>query len=144
MSVGKKASKSKLIRHNEFRYHRRHRQEMIASEIREKNKIYQENDFDLFKQGSLWFKCGMNLEDANEDLRNNINFVNGFNRAKRLACVDTQLYNLGIDFFNKGITLEQIPEHYKNNDYFLNGYNDAKKNSLIKKLNMNGICNKKM
>lgn len=127
MSLQNQSSKSKAIRHKDYLYCRIRRQESIASSVREKQKHinYQPNDKDLFNHGEVWFNSGLSLDDADEELRNNINFINGFNRAKRIKNVETSLYELGVNFCKNGVSIEQIPENYRENATVLKGYEDA-------------------
>ena len=110
---------------------RRDSAERIARDIknRQKRENYQPNDKEKFIQGENWFNSGLPLEDASEELRNNINFVNGFNRAKRISDIEQSLYNLGMEYFNDGLLLEDIPETYRDNPTVLKGYSEAMENS---------------
>ena len=40
------------------------------------------------KKGLDWFNSGLSFDDAPEELRKNTNFVNGFNKGKRLAMIE--------------------------------------------------------
>ncbi len=40
---------------------------------------------ELYELGEAFFNSGLSLEDADEELRNNTSFVNGYNRGKRIA-----------------------------------------------------------
>ena len=127
MSLGRKSSKTKTISHISFAYNIMRRQDRVANAIRdrEKNMSLQPNDKEKFIQGENWFNSGLLLEDASEELRNNINFVNGFNRAKRISFIEQSLYDLGVDFYNSGVLLEDIPETYRNNPTVLRGYSES-------------------
>lgn len=44
-------------------------------------------DLSIFEKGMAWFESGLTLDDAPEELRNNTNFINGFNKGKRLQLI---------------------------------------------------------
>lgn len=58
--------------------------------------------------------------------KDNSSFVEGFNRAKRLLKVNSDLYDMGMQCYFKGIDEDNIPPNNKNNEYFMSGYNNAK------------------
>lgn len=78
-------------------------------------------------KGIQWFNEGLALDEAPEELRNNISFLNGFNYAYRLKLINDKLYELGIEYYNNGVPLYNIPEKYSENEYFLKGYNSFNK-----------------
>lgn len=80
-------------------------------------------------KGIKWFNDGLSLEDAPDELRNSISFVNGFNYAYRMKLINDKLFELGIEYYNKGIALYNIPEKYSDNMYFIDGYNSCNKKS---------------
>ena len=66
----------------------------IASDLRNKEirKNYvrpDKRDLDICNKGLEWFKSGLALEDAPKELKNNTNFINGFNKGKRLAMIES-------------------------------------------------------
>ena len=66
----------------------------IASDLRNKEirKNYvrpDKRDLDICNKGLEWFKNGLALEDAPIELKNNTNFINGFNKGKRLAMIES-------------------------------------------------------
>ena len=83
-------------------------------------------DKDIFNKGYTWFENGLLLEDAPEELRENFNFVNGFDKAKRVIAINEELMALGMEWYESGFSLEDAPENYKNNEYFVSGYNTRK------------------
>lgn len=99
---------------------------LVAKDRRIKNlehvKVY---DSDMLNQGYDWFNKGASLEDAPEELRNNFNFINGFNKAQRLSQINDMLYNDGKNFFFRGFSLDEASDKMKNNPYFMKGYQDA-------------------
>ena len=115
-------------------------QASVAADIRRKEKLstYQPNDVNKFHLGEDWFNAGMLLEDAEESLRNNVNFVNGFNRAKRIRDVEEYQYSLGIEFYKNGVSVEQILEEYKEKPFVLKGFKDAKESAKKKQLGLEG------
>lgn len=57
---------------------------------KEKAKNYvrpDKRELSIFEKGLTWFESGLLLEDAPLELRSNTNFVNGFNKGKRLALI---------------------------------------------------------
>ena len=103
----------------------------IAADLREKEKKdnykpVDKRDKEVFDKGIEWFNSGLSLDDAPENFRTNTNFVNGFEKAKRLADINSMIYNDGKNFFLSGRTLDSASDKMKNNEYFINGYMDAK------------------
>lgn len=103
------------------------RQDVIARDVRNKNRKIDDraNDLKVFEQGSAWFNSGLSLDDADERLKNDKDFINGYNRAKRIKDVEISLYNLGMEYFNDGLGFELIPSVYQNNPVVIKGYEDA-------------------
>lgn len=55
---------------------------------KEKNfKVVDKYDSAIFEKGLNWGNSGLPLEDAPEEVKNNSNFINGFNKAKRLQFI---------------------------------------------------------
>lgn len=50
-------------------------------------------DINVFNKGMEWFASGLSLEDASEEDKNSIHFVNGYERAKRLARIEEMKKN---------------------------------------------------
>ena len=66
----------------------------ITCDIRDKEKRKNyvrpyKRDVDICNKGIEWFKSGLPLEDAPEDLRNNTNFIYGFHKGERLALIES-------------------------------------------------------
>lgn len=78
------------------------------------------------EKGIKWFNDGYAFEDAPEDMKNNVSFVNGYNYAYRIKLINDKLFELGVEYYNKGIALYNIPEKYSDNMYFMDGYNSYK------------------
>ena len=99
----------------------------VAQDVKFKNRNSKGygNSVDKDK-GIKWFNEGLTLEDAPEELRNSISFVNGFNYAYRIKLVNDTLYKTGIEYFERGISLIDVPEKYIDNEYFMDGYNSCK------------------
>ena len=99
----------------------------VSKDVRRKNAIgkHSYNNEEDKKKGIEWFNNGLSLEDASEDMRNNVSFVAGFNRAYRIKLVNDSLYNLGREYFDRGISLDNVPENYRNNEFFIAGYNSC-------------------
>ena len=73
---------------------RRDSSNRITADIRdkEKRKNYvrpDKRDVDIHNKGIEWFKSGLSLEDAPDELRNNSNFLNGFKKGERLALIES-------------------------------------------------------
>lgn len=82
----------------------------------------------IFEQGEIWYNNGYTLEEAPEKVRNNSNFINGFNRAKRLKNDEACFYNLGVKLYNDGISWEVAQARYGENPVVLRGYEDSMMN----------------
>ena len=91
------------------------------------SEVIDRYDKAIFSQGEAWFNSGLPLEDASPELRENSNFISGFNRAKRIKAVEISLYELGVGFAVEGISTEQIPDKYRDNPIVLRGYEDTLK-----------------
>lgn len=103
----------------------------VAADLREKErkenyKQFDKRDKDLFDSGIEWFNSGLSLNEAPEDMKNNTNFVNGFNKGKRLDDINKIIYNDGKEFFRSGAILEEASDRMKNNKFFIQGYMDEK------------------
>lgn len=93
----------------------------------------EKNDFNIMKMGEKWYLDGYSLEDAPENLRNNMSFINGFNRSKRIQDVNDDFFMRGSKAYFDGINLAAIPENDLNNKSFMAGYEDAMTMSLGKR-----------
>ena len=82
-------------------------------------------DQKIFNQGTEWYNSGLEIEDAPENIRNNTNFVRGFERARRVAEANNAIYEEGRNFYFGGGSLEQASEKMRMNPYFVKGYQDA-------------------
>jgi len=45
-------------------------------------------DYKQYENGNRWFDSGLSLEDAPEELRENVSFVDGYEHGRRLALID--------------------------------------------------------
>lgn len=82
-------------------------------------------DQKIFNQGSEWYNSGLEIEDAPENIRNNTNFLRGFERARRIFDANNAIYEEGRNFYFSGAVLEQADEKKRINPYFVKGYQDA-------------------
>ena len=82
-------------------------------------------DQKIFNQGTEWYNSGLEIEDAPENIRNNTNFVRGFERARRVSEANNAIYEEGRNFYFGGGSLEQGSEKMRMNPYFVKGYQDA-------------------
>lgn len=82
-------------------------------------------DQKIFNQGSEWYNSGLEIEDAPEEIKNNTNFVRGFERARRITEANNSIYEEGRNFYFGGASLEQASDKMRLNPYFVKGYQDA-------------------
>lgn len=109
---------------------RKNIQDNLAKDIYNKNKMQNmvrtdKYDQKIFNQGIEWYNSGLEIKDAPEDIRNNTNFVRGFEKGKRLNEANIAIYEAGRNFFFGGFSLEQASEKMRVNPYFIKGYQDA-------------------
>lgn len=102
----------------------------IANEIYKKKKMQDmvridKYDQGIFNQGIEWYNSGLEIEDAPEKIRNNTNFIRGFEKGRRVAEVNNSIYESGRNFYFGGASLEQASEKMRSNPYFVKGYQDA-------------------
>ena len=98
----------------------------IAREIELKKnppKIYV-YDEKTFNDGINWYISGMSLEEASLELREDKNFIRGYELAARQDKIHKSLEIQGAEWYYSGKTLEE--SNYADNEYFIKGYNDAK------------------
>lgn len=115
------------------RYMRENLQRRTANDVNDAKKM---ENFDpknaenyIMKQrGKLFFEEGNFLDEAPEELKKNVFFVEGYEKASKRK---KELYDLGVQYFIDGIDYEKISEIYQNNNDFMQGYNDAFNQSLI-------------
>ena len=103
-------------------------QRRVGAAISEKQK--RENpverfDYKIMKAGEDWYYDGFLLEEAPENLRDNINFIKGYEHAVRMQDVDDEFFRKGAKAFFDGVNWEQIPESERCNESFIQGYEDA-------------------
>lgn len=114
-------------------------QSQIADELRQqKNSIvnnYNKNDFD---KGMNWFYEGISLDEAPEKLKDNVSFIAGYERSKRIRAANDLSYNTGVEYYEKGYSLEEIPKMYRDNPFFMDGYNKYLKVNSETKTKRNG------
>lgn len=72
---------------------RRSTQDKVANGIEFEKKMstaqrVNKYDPEIFNKGMEWFNSGLSLEDAPNDLKNNTNFIRGFEKGQRLSLVD--------------------------------------------------------
>ena len=109
---------------------RNNRQKRLADDIYKQQKMQNmvrndKYDQKIFDQGIEWYNSGLDIDDAPEDIRNNTNFVRGFEKGKRIAEANNYLYEEGKNFFFGGGVLEQAPKNLQTNPYFIKGYQYA-------------------
>lgn len=87
----------------------------------------------IMEEGNKWYDSGFNLEDAPESLKNNTNFVKGYEKAQRLQNVADEFFKKGTEAYLAGIPWDEIDDKDKENVYFVFGYEDAMTMSLGKR-----------
>ena len=104
-------------------------QTQILTELREKSKK-RDDPFDrnIFNQGMEWYYTGFSIDDADEPIRDNTNFIRGFELASRQDNIRRQLEDLGAQWFYSGNSLENASSHDLKYEAFIKGYNEAKNN----------------
>ena len=102
-------------------------QEMYAKENAKHIDSYNPQIFNL---GSEWFLQGRLIEDAEEHLRNNTNFIRGYDLAMRRHTINQDFYRFGVEHFLSGLNIEDAPSKSASHKYFIMGYEDAKNNNL--------------
>lgn len=91
-------------------------------------------DKNIFNKGYMWFENGLSLDDASDEMKNNFNFINGYEKAKRIKNINENLEILGYEWFESGLSLDNAPSTYTNNPYFMDGYNKALEKQNGKKM----------
>ena len=112
----------------EYRQIREDIQNRVAYELYKENKAANKVDRfnpQLMEEGKKWYDSGFNLEDAPENLRNNINFVRGYEKSQRLQIVDDEFFKKGMEAYLSGIPWDEIDDKDKENVSFVFGYEDA-------------------
>ena len=58
-------------------------------------------------------------------VRNNTNFIRGYEKSQRLQNVDDEFFKKGAEAYLAGIPWDEINDNYKENVSFVFGYEDA-------------------
>ena len=105
----------------------------IARDIKNDMKAKDSYHFDktMLNEGIKFFENGGLLEEAPLELRENKNFIHGYEVAKKRQENRQEVYDLGVQKFVDGVHLGKVSEIYRNNPDFMQGYMDAKGQSLI-------------
>ena len=90
-------------------------------------------DFNIMNMGEKWYFDGYSLDEAPDNVRNNRNFIYGFEHAKRLQDVNDDFFRRGSKAYFDGINLAAISESDRNNENFMAGYEDAMTMNLRKR-----------
>ena len=80
---------------------------------------------ELYEAGQNWFDSGFKLEEAPEESRTNQNFINGYERAKRISIFSIKMYDEGVRCYDSGMSYEEVAEKFKNVPIAIKGYEDA-------------------
>ena len=127
--------KDHKMKMNEVRRYRNYNSKLVAIDTHTKNLEHKKvTDMSIFDKGVLWFENGLLLDDAPDDMKTNFNFINGFNKAKRLKNINENLEILGFEWYESGLPLDAAPSTYINNPYFIDGYNKAYEKYNSKKI----------
>jgi len=104
----------------------------IMQEIHAKQKATHVDSYnpEIFNLRSEWFLQGRLLEDADEHLKNNTNFIRGYDLAMRRKTINEDFYRFGVEHFLSGRSLEEAPSKSASHKYFIMGYEDAKNNNF--------------
>lgn len=111
---------------------RKYVRNIVVSEImhevgaREKSKGIHFYNKGIFDKGIQWYEEGMDLADAPSELRENTNFIRGYELAARQDKINSALEIQGSEWFYSGHSLDEARELYSKNEYFIKGYNEAK------------------
>ena len=105
-------------------------QKRLAEDLARKKKMESmvrndKYDQNIFNKGMAWFDSGLDISDAPEDIRNNTNFIRGFEKGKRVDEINNSIYESGRNLFFSGASFEQASEKMRSNPYFVKGYQDA-------------------
>ena len=120
---------------NEIKKFTNYNSRLVALDMRCKNLEHRKvTNIDLFNKGIEWFESGLTLNDADDKMKIDFNFVNGYEKAKRMKNINENLEILGSEWFESGLSLDTAPDTYINNPYFMNGYNKASEKIGNKKL----------
>ena len=102
----------------------------IANDIYKQEKMQNmvradKYDQNIFDKGIEWYNTGLEISDAPENIRNNTNFIRGYEKGKRLAEINNAMYASGRNFYFDGGSLEQASDKMRSNPHFVKGYQDA-------------------
>ena len=112
----------------EYRQIREDIQNRVAYELYKENKAANAGDRfnpQIMDEGKKWYDSGFNLEEAPENLRNNTNFIRGYEKSQRLQNVDDEFFKKGAEAYLAGIPWDEINDKDKENVSFVFGYEDA-------------------
>ena len=121
---------------SDYRHIRENIQNRIAYHLYRENKASNANDRfnpQIMEEGNKWYDAGFNLEEAPENLRNNTNFVKGYEKAQRVQNVADEFFKKGMEAYFAGISWDEVDDKDKENVNFVLGYEDAMTMNLGKR-----------
>ena len=117
-----------MSRDKENRHIRENIQGRVAYDIHlkeKRNNIKDRFNPEILNAGKDWYESGFSLDEAPENLKINTNFVNGYERAKRLQDIEDDYFKRGMEAYLAGIPWDKIDDKDKQNTSFVFGYEDA-------------------
>ena len=107
--------------------------EYILSDKRKKEFVDMKKEPEIREFGIHWAESGKTLEDAPNDVKDNLNFINGFNYVKRLQMIKEKEYKRAYEFYNNGGRLKNLSkqEYDKLSDNYIQAYDEIHFNDLM-------------
>lgn len=97
----------------------------IASDIRINQKKKFRYDPKTIQIGFDFAASGLSIDEADENMRENPNFVIGYEKYLRTLDVVDDFFKRGAQAFFDGVNWESLPENDRQNEAFIQGYEDA-------------------
>jgi hypothetical protein len=114
-------------------YHKKHQQKIRASitscmltEIKETEKAKDPYNKFILESGMKWYNDGHSIDEADESIKNNSNFIRGFELAMRQDYIRKDLESQGAQWYYACKSLEEASPRMQNCVSFVKGFNDAK------------------
>lgn len=85
-------------------------EKIVSANKNEQKPALTSFDKNIYEYGILWASCGKSLENAPDELKNNQNFIRGFNFGKRPEIIKETEFKHAKDFYYKGGKLEDLPK----------------------------------
>ena len=97
----------------------------IESSFRARQKKHSRFNPRMMDEGYAFAKSGLTLDDADDNQRNEHNFIMGYEKYMRELNVADEFYRRGAKAFFEGVNWESIPEIDSQNEAFIKGFEDA-------------------